>query len=394
VARKQKAARYGSGGIWQRGRIFWVRYREVKRSPDGVITYQQYRESTGSEDRDYAERFLRNKLLEIGGRRPTLVDPKKVSYEDLRENFLARCVEKKLRSLTKDRDGNPTLATLPRLDAFFGNWRAADITQADVRRFRREGKEDGLSDARMNRYVATLRAMFRQAAKDELITANEMPAHFPTVAEPNEARGALFIKPEWYAPLRRELDEPLRSAFTLAYHYAVRVLELRRIKWRDVDLKKRIVTLPGEITKTGKPRSVPLPSDFDRKQGKLDDLVFPLGDHRDRWRAACVKIGAAWFECRECGARCEGRLCPRHGKRSVKGMRYVGPVLRHCRHTAIRNMSDAGLEERRIMDISGHVTRSMFDRYNIGKSEDVEEARRAIEQFHRAAQRRKSRGKK
>jgi len=157
VARKQKAARYGSGGIWQRGRIFWVRYREVKRSPDGVITYQQYRESTGSEDRDYAERFLRNKLLEIGGRRPTLVDPKKVSYEDLRENFLARCVEKKLRSLTKDRDGNPTLATLPRLDAFFGNWRAADITQADVRRFRREGKEDGLSDARMNRYVGRLR---------------------------------------------------------------------------------------------------------------------------------------------------------------------------------------------------------------------------------------------
>jgi hypothetical protein len=30
-------------------------------------------------------------------------------------------------------------------------------------------------------------------------------------------------------------------------------------------------------------------------------------------------------------------------------MVYVGPSLRHCRHTSVRNMSDAGLEVRRIM---------------------------------------------
>lgn len=265
MAKTQKTARYGTGGLWQRGRVFWVRYREVIRRPDGAVTYVQHRESTGSEDRDYAERYLRRKLLELGGRRPMAVDPKKVSYEDLRENFLERCVEKRLRSLAYDPEGKPTLATLPRLDAFFGNMRAAEITQADVRRFRAEGKKDGLSDARLNRYVATLRAMFRQAAKDELITRTEMPAHFPTVAEPNEARGALFIRPEWYAPLRRELKEPLRSAFALAYQIGIRVYEMRRLKWRDVDLKKKMVTLPGSITKTGRQRIVPLPSDFERK---------------------------------------------------------------------------------------------------------------------------------
>ena len=60
------------------------------------------------------------------------------------------------------------------------------------------------------------------------------------------------------------------------------------------------------------------------------------------------------------GAHCEGRECPTQGKRSIKGMVYRGPSLRHCRHTSVRNMSDAGLEEKRIMDISGHVTRSNF----------------------------------
>src|SRR5436309_10204111 len=37
------------------------------------------------------------------------------------------------------------------------------------------------------------------------------PSYFPTVTEPNVARGAVFIRREWYAPLRRELKEPLRS---------------------------------------------------------------------------------------------------------------------------------------------------------------------------------------
>jgi hypothetical protein len=98
-------------------------------------------------------------------------------------------------------------------------------------------------------------------------------------------------------------------------------------------------------------------------------------------------IGAAWFEYRQCGGRCNARDCPAHGKRSIKGMVYVGPSLRHCRHTAVRNMSDAGLEEKRIMDISGHVTRSMFDRYNIGKEKDIEEARQTIERYHKKVQR-------
>lgn len=106
------------------------------------------------------------------------------------------------------------------------------------------------------------------------------------------------------------------------------------------------------------------------------------------WRSACVEIGAAHFECRECGARCEGRDCPKHGRLPIKRMVYRGPSLKHTGHTAVRNMSDAGLEEKRIMDISGHKTRSMFDRYNIGKEKDIEEARRAIEQFHRATQKR------
>jgi hypothetical protein len=51
-------------------------------------------------------------------------------------------------------------------------------------------------------------------------------------------------------------------------------------------------------------------------------------------------------------------------------------------HLAIRNMADAGLDDKRIMEFSGHRTRATLDRYNIGLKGDLENAREAIERFH------------
>lgn len=356
---------------------------EHTRQPDGITKPERRFESTGTDDKKEAQRRLRAKLQLVGGRRPTVTDPRKVSYEDLRQNLLDYCVANNIRSLKKDREGNITLNTLPRLDSFFGGWKAREIQVAHLKRFRTEGKQQGLSDTRLNRYMATLRKMFRQGVKDELITGEEEPAYFPMTKEPNEARGAIFCEARWYEPLRKVLKEPLRSAFTFSYHTGVRVEELQRLCWRDLDIKKRVASLSGDITKTGGSRIVPLPADFDLKPGVPDELVFPLGDCRERWRTACVKVGAGYYECRECGARCTGAKCLTHGKLAAKRRRYHGLLLRHTRHTFVRNASEAGLEEKRIMQITGHKTRSMFDRYNIGKERDVAEARKTLERFHK-----------
>ena len=366
-----KRGRYGDGCIYRRGRVWWITWYEPQTQPDGTVSRVKAYASTGSEDRQFAQRVLRSKLQEVGGRRRTVVDPKKVSFEDLRDNFLQHCVMKGIRSLKRKKDSSPTLATLPRLEKFFGGWKASEITVADLKRFRSEAREQGLSDARCNRYMATLRAMFNQARKDEILTRSEVPAYFPTVAEPNEARGAIFIKPEWYKPLRKHLPEPLRSAFILTYHTGIRVEELQRIYWRDVDTGKRIIVLPAASTKTGRQRTVPLPKDFDRKPGVSDELVFPLGKYRFKWYKAAIAAGAGRWEALPSGRK-----------------RYVGILLRHCRHTAIRNLVDAGLEEKRVMEISGHVTRSMFDRYNISRDEDAARAREAIDRYHERQQRR------
>ena len=63
-----------------------------------------------------------------------------------------------------------------------------------------------------------------------------------------------------------------------------------------------------------------------------------------------------------------------------KDLKYVGLIFHDLRRTAIRNMIRAGIPEKVGVQISGHKTHSVFNRYNIMSERDLEDAAGKLDQ--------------
>jgi len=184
--------------------------------------------------------------------------------------------------------------------------------------------------------------------------------------EPPARKG--FVEVEQFDKLIRLLPTHLRPLIQFLFDCGTRIEEARSIDWSQVDLNARLIHLEPEQTKTDEARNLSISSELYRLLSEIEPTgrVFDGTNLRKEWNKACVAAGL-------------GR------KIEVKGKpydpRYDGLTLHDLRRSAIRNLVRAGNSEAVAVKISGHSTRSVFDRYNITSTEDIADAMRAVETY-------------
>jgi integrase len=178
-----------------------------------------------------------------------------------------------------------------------------------------------------------------------------------------------ILSPDEFKALTKHATGHTRQTVTMAYYTGMRKGEILSLTWDKVDLNKRLIELEPEDTKDHEARNIPICDELykmllslpNRIQGSdNDNHVFqfngkPVGDIRTGLRKACEKAKIEY-----------GRF--------VKG----GFIFHDLRHTFNTNMRKAGVQESVIMEVTGHSTREMFDRYN---TIDEDDTRKAVNQL-------------
>jgi integrase len=243
---------------------------------------------------------------------------------------------------------------------YFTGRRTHEVTTQDIQAYTKERQAAGASNAEINRELALLKRAYNLAHRAEGITKKP---YIPMLVERNVRQGFFEFR-EFEAVLSR-LPAALRPPMTFAYYTGWRMAsEILRLTWPQVDLETGTVRLEAHTTENDDARPIYLPQlllDVLEQQWQESIEHYPDCPHVfHRSGHRIVNYYPAWHTaCREAG--------------------IMGKIPHDFRRTAVRNLVRAGVPERVAMAITGHKTRSVFERYNIVSDGDLKEAARRLD---------------
>lgn len=338
------------GMIRLRGRIWWI-----KHYIDGV----PHEESSGSTREGDARRLLRLREGDHERGVPLMPRAGRIRWEEARDDLIADYKTNKKRS---------TADVLTRLrlhlDPYFRGRRLASITTAEIRGYIARRQDEHASAGTINRELTHVKRSFNLARQAGKILHSP---HVPLLHEDNVRKG--FFEPEQLESVVVKLPEHAQPLVRFAYVTGWRSSEVYGLQWRNIDFAGGQARLDPGTTKNGEGRTFPMTTELrkllqgqrtradaiERKLGRIVPWVFfypsgaPVKSIRHSWSAACRAAG------------CPGRL------------------FHDLRRTAVRNFVRANVPERVAMKLSGHKTRSVFDRYNIVSEGDLQLAAKQLD---------------
>lgn len=336
------------GTVYKRGNIFWIKYfRHGK----------PYYESSKSEKETDAKQLLKLREGEIAMGKMPSVNFEKVYFDDLEKIFISDYKINQRKSLTRAEN------SVNHLKKDFEGYRVPSITTSRIQAYIERRLDEGAAHATINNELRALKRMLNLGAKQGKV--DKVP-YIPMLKTNNTRKG--FFEHGDFIALRNALPEYLKCFVTFAYKSGWRYTEIRNLTWAQVDLNAGTASLEVGETKNDEARTIYLDDELKEmlsqqwKKQKKAKVVLPWVFPNRKGTGKIVDIRKAW------GTACEDAK--------------IGTRLFHdFRRTAVRNMVRAGIPERVAMMVSGHKTRSVFERYNIVNSEDLKNAAKLHQQY-------------
>ena len=254
------------------------------------------------------------------------------------------------------------------IERLLGNILLPSLTEDRIREYMRQRIEEGVGNRTINMELLCLsRAIGR--------TWRELWPKIKKLEELSDIGRALSGDEE-----RCVLEAAIKNKsvfiqpfIRIALLTAMRYNEIRTLRWRQVDLRNRIITVERAKSTGGKGRVIPING----------DLFETLSMHASWYTQEFGAIQPGW-----CVFPFSNRVKPVDPTRPVTDIKTAWGTVRsvagvECRfhdlrHTTLTKMAEAGVPESTMLALAGHMSRAMLERYSHIRLKAKREAVEAI----------------
>jgi integrase len=263
--------------------------------------------------------------------------------------------------------------TLNKFNKVFGKTVINQIKPIDLKNYQIRRSRDGLAPATVDHEIGKAKSMIYMAFDNDMVggkTLKTFKKIKKTLVKGSDVRNRI-LSPDEFKTLVSKAKGHTKHIIMMGYYTGMRKGEILKLTWDKVDLANRMIRLEAKDTKDKEKRNIPICDELYNMLVSLPNRINTSGEdnHVFQYNGSPVKDIRVSLK----------RACKKAG---VKYGRFVegGFVFHDLRHTFNTNMRKAGVADSVIMDITGHSTREMFDRYNTIDEDDV---RKAVNQFER-----------